>query len=243
MTCPKLAELEAKRKDDPQNQTNISRAKELEEFIKLLREELGHDVTEEETAKESTQPNPPPNNHGKPDSVQKPIVYNLKDKVLAKWSSGDRGFYPAVVTSISGSSVHPQYVVRFDIDGTMETISDLAKLKPHPVENKKRKADTLSDETSKIPGVISAPANIDPNLASKARKDAATANDASHQFKKSHRQIQPNKQLEGNKANWQKFQKHGKTPKAGKKESQFRTGDGFNARGESPSSETFDKIT
>ena len=66
-------------------------------------------------------------------------TFSVNDSVLAKWKSGDKSFYPARITSITGSSTNPVYIVTFKNYSTTETLSahDI-----RPLSNeKKRKAD------------------------------------------------------------------------------------------------------
>ncbi len=41
---------------------------------------------------------------------------------MAKWLSGDKGFYPARITSVTGSSTAPIYTVKFKSYDTVETL-------------------------------------------------------------------------------------------------------------------------
>ena len=80
-------------------------------------------------------------------------------------------------------------------------------------------------------GVISAAADINPALASQARKEPNKANDGPARPTKVSRKVKANRELEAGKAKWQEFASKGKFGKATKKESMFRTPDGVNARG------------
>ncbi|KAJ4364200.1 hypothetical protein N0V85_009304, partial [Neurospora sp. IMI 360204] len=43
-----------------------------------------------------------------------PVVnYQVNDTVMARWLSGDKGFYPAKIVSVTGSSTAPIYTVKF----------------------------------------------------------------------------------------------------------------------------------
>jgi len=50
------------------------------------------------------------------------IAYQVNDEVLAKWLSGDKKFWPARITSITGSSSAPIYLVRFKSYKGTETL-------------------------------------------------------------------------------------------------------------------------
>lgn len=155
--------------------------------------------------------------------------------MLAKWKSGDKSFYPARITSITGSSTKPVYIVTFKSYSTTETLS-AHDIKPLSTESKKRKADgtPASPSTASAPansGVISAAANIDPTLASQAKKEPSKVSDGPVRPAKVPRKVKANKELEAGKNKWQDFSTKGKTEKVAKKESMFRTPDGVNARG------------
>lgn len=51
-----------------------------------------------------------------------PVTYKVNDAVLAKWKSGDRAFYPAKISSITGSSSKPVYLVTFKGYNNTETL-------------------------------------------------------------------------------------------------------------------------
>ena len=164
-----------------------------------------------------------------------PATFSVNDSVLAKWVSGDKSFYPARITSITGSSSKPVYIVTFKSYATTETLS-AHDIKPILNESKKRKADgtpaTLT--TPIIPSnsnVISAAADINPALASQAKKEPSRVSDGPLRPPKVPRKVKANKELEAGKNKWQEFSTKGKTGKVAKKESMFRTPDGVNARG------------
>lgn len=168
---------------------------------------------------------------------------------MAKWVSGDKAFYPARITSITGSSTAPIYVVKFK---SYDTTEQLRAKDIRPVAQK-RKADgtpvgtTASAATgaqpqppppppmsiSTNPGVISAAASINPELAQKSREEAlANAADAKPKPKK----IKAKKELEAGKSKWQEFNNKSKFAKTNKskKDSMFRTPEGVHGRGRSP---------
>ncbi|KAK3342480.1 hypothetical protein B0H65DRAFT_220402 [Neurospora tetraspora] len=52
-----------------------------------------------------------------------PVVnYQVNDTVMARWLSGDKGFYPAKIVSVTGSSTAPIYTVKFKSYDTVETL-------------------------------------------------------------------------------------------------------------------------
>lgn len=172
---------------------------------------------------------------------QAPVSLRVNDMVLAKWLSGDKAFYPARITSITGSSADPVYSVTFKSYGNNETLKK-QDIKPISNESKKRKADASpapapaaaipSPAAPVVPGVISAAANINPELASQARKEPSKVSDGPTRPAKVPRKVKANKELEAGKSKWQEFANKSKLGKTAKKESMFRTGEGVNARGE-----------
>lgn len=171
------------------------------------------------------------------------MSYNVNDSVMAKWVSGDKAFYPARIMSITGSSTAPIYVVKFK---SYDTTEQLRAKDIRPVAQK-RKADgtpvgTSSpftappqqpppSSTSTNPGVISAAASINPELAQKSKEEILNAGDAKPKAKK----IKAKKELEAGKNKWQEFNSKSKFAKAhkGKKDSMFRTPEGVHGRGSS----------
>jgi survival-of-motor-neuron-related-splicing factor 30 len=174
-----------------------------------------------------------------------PVNYKVNDNVMGKWLSGDKGFYPARITSITGSSTAPIYVVKFK---SYDTTEQLRAKDIRPVAQK-RKADGTPVSTSSpfatpaqqpppsstsatpgTPGVISAAASINPELAQMSREDALNNTaDAKPKTKK----IKAKKELEAGKNKWQEFNNKSKFAKAhkGKKDSMFRTPEGVHGRG------------
>ena len=162
-----------------------------------------------------------------------PTTFSVNDTVLAKWHSGDKGFYPARITSITGSSTAPVYIVKFKSYDTTETLR-AKDIKPI-VNPNKRKADgtpvTASISTSSYgTNVISAAADINPDLG-KAKREPSKVSDGPVRPAKVPKKIKANKELEAGKNKWQDFAAKGKFGKAAKKESMFRTPEGVNGRG------------
>lgn len=162
-----------------------------------------------------------------------PVKFSVNDTVLAKWHSGDKGFYPARITSITGSSTAPVYIVKFKSYDTTETLR-AKDIKPI-VNPNKRKADGTPVVAS-IPkpptsaNVISAAADINPELAQQKKREPSLVSDGPVRPPKLPKKIKANKELEAGKSKWQDFATKGKFGKATKKESMFRTPDGVNGR-------------
>ena len=158
----------------------------------------------------------------------------VNDTVLAKWHSGDKGFYPARITSITGSSMAPVYIVKFKSYDSTETLR-AKDIKPM-VNPNKRKADGTAVVASnpKPPtntNIISAVADINPELANQTKREPSKVSDGPVRPAKVPKKIKANKELEAGKNKWQDFAAKGKFGKTAKKESMFRTPEGVNARG------------
>lgn len=160
--------------------------------------------------------------------------FEVNDTVSAMWKSGDRGFYTARITSITGSKNDPVYIVKFQKYGTTETLKS-RDIRPLSNEAKKRKADGISGSSTpvppaSVPGVISAVANVDPSLAQQVRREPSKVSDGPIRPAKIPKKVKANKELEAGKAKWQEFAMKGKAGKIAKKDSMFRTGESVNAR-------------
>lgn len=165
-----------------------------------------------------------------------PTSFAVNDTVSARWKTGDGAWYTARITSITGSTSKPVYIVTFKNYATTETLS-AKDIKPLPTDSRKRKADGTPGMSSTPappanPNVISAAANVDPALASQARKEPSKVSDGPIRPAKMPRKVKANKELEAGKSKWQDFATKGKMGKVAKKDSMFRTPDGVNARGE-----------
>lgn len=164
-----------------------------------------------------------------------PTSFKVNDMVLAKWHSGDKGFYPARITSITGSSTAPVYIVKFKNYDTTETLR-AKDIKPI-INPNKRKADgtpvaaSIPSPAPVNPNVISAAADINPELAQQTKREPSKVSDGPVRPAKVPKKIKANKELEAGKSKWQDFAAKGKFGKAGKKDSMFRTPEGVHGRG------------
>ena len=167
------------------------------------------------------------------DEPDTPTNFAVNDTVLAKWHSGDKGFYPARISSITGSSTAPVYIVKFKSYDTTETLR-AKDIKPI-VNPNKRKADgtpvAASISTPPSTNVISAAADINPDLAQITKREPSKVSDGPVRPAKLPKKIKANKELEAGKSKWQDFAAKGKFGKAAKKESMFRTPEGVHGRG------------
>lgn len=171
------------------------------------------------------------------DEPEAPTGFSVNDTVLAKWHSGDKGFYPARITSITGSSTAPVYIVKFKNYDTTETLR-VKDIKPITNPNKRKADGTPVVSSLPIPSVnasiISAAADIDPELAQQTKREPSKVSDGPVRPAKVPKKIKANKELEAGKNKWQDFASKGKLGKAAKKESMFRTPEGVHGRGKLP---------
>lgn len=231
---------------DPDNIELLDLKNEIEELIKLTETS----IAELKPAESASKPHPPKKGSWSRDSASQkpaqdteephpsPASLSVNDTVLARWASGDNAFYPARITSITGSSSNPMYLVSFKSYNTVEnlTAKDIRPISGN--DSRKRKADATpgsSAHSSPAPpppsNVISAAADINPALATAARNEPK-AGDEANRPTKVQRKVKASRELEDGKNKWQNFAAKSKG-KFGKKDSMFRTGDSVNARGES----------
>ncbi|KAI1326595.1 hypothetical protein F5Y16DRAFT_400292 [Xylariaceae sp. FL0255] len=241
-------------RDDPSNAELLALKSELDDALELLNETLA-ELKPTKAPLKPTSPSPPPapekwsrENHPAfkkappPEDLDSgPVNLKVNDNVMAKWVSGDRAFYPARITSITGSSTAPIYVVKFK---SYDTTEQLRAKDIRPMAQK-RKADGTPANTESSssapaqppqpssstsnPGVISAAASINPELAQKNREDLlGNSGDAKPKAKK----IKAKKELEAGKNKWQEFSTKSKFAKSSKtkKDSMFRTPEGVHGR-------------
>lgn len=232
---------------DPDNSELQSLKTELEELITLTETSIAE---LKPPATSSNQPPPPPRETWKEQGPRKsrdenieeahpplPASFRVNDNVLARWVSGDGSFYPARITSITGSSSNPMYLVTFKSYSTKENLTS-KDIRPVAGFDRKRKADGTPGSSASPspaqppPNVISAAADINPALANQARQEPSKVGDGLPRPAKVPRKVKANKELEEGKNKWKDFAAKSKSKgKFGKKESMFRTGDSVNARG------------
>lgn len=246
LTCPvQLETVQSSLQVEPDNTELQSLQTELEELITLTETA----IAELKPAAPVHQAQPASRDSWKKDNASKPAADNkdeivpsqpasftVNEHVLARWVSGDGSFYPARITSITGSASNPVYLVSFKSYATVENLTSKDIRPVQGNDNRKRKADGPSGSSaspSPAPSnVISAAADINPTLANQARNEAPQASDA--RPAKVPRKVKATRELEEGKNKWKDFaaKTKGKSKsKLGKKDSMFRTGDGVNARG------------
>ncbi|KAK1836655.1 splicing factor spf30 [Podospora conica] len=242
--------------DDPQNAELLALRAELEQMLELLNESIvelqqaaapapapaaPQSKKPASAAAAEEQPKWDRENHPafkkaaaaepapeEPAQQQQDVVYQVNDNVLARWMAGDKGFYPARITSVTGSKTAPIYTVRFKSYDTVETVRG-KDIKPVPggaaaaaeVVGQKRKADGI---------VLSAGQELYPHAVEQKKLDAEKKGDKyDDQGRPKFKKIKAKKELEAGKNKWQEFTAKGKG-KVAKKESMFRTPEGPGGR-------------
>jgi survival of motor neuron-related-splicing factor 30 len=215
--------VQAQLKGDPDNAELNSLRTELDEMIALLNESLSElkpkqakpAPTPQERAPRESQARKPAAADDRDAGKEGVVAYQVNDNVMAKWVSGDKAFYPARITSITGSSTDPVYIVKFKSYDTTET---LRARDIRPVSNK-RKADgtpASSAPTQAAPSaaaasnngvVLSAAAKPNPDHQQQQAKRDAERNQAldSNGKPPKAKKIKANKELEAGKNKWQEF--------------------------------------
>ncbi|KAM0322291.1 hypothetical protein ACHAQA_009580 [Verticillium albo-atrum] len=248
-------------KDDPENAELRNLQAELQEMMSLIDESLAElqpkqapkpaaplkAATPPEPEKWSRENHPafkktaaappPPPAEDEAAAAAAQATYNVNDTVLAKWVTGDKGFYPARITSITGSSTARVYIVKFKSYDTTETLraKDI-----RPVSNKRKADGTPASPApagsltgaaagpSTSNGVVtSASASIYPEQQARLDAEKKAAEGAAKPPKA--KKIKANKELEKGKSKWQDFNSKSKFGKT-KKDSMFRTPDGVHGR-------------
>ncbi|KAJ6261188.1 hypothetical protein Dda_3856 [Drechslerella dactyloides] len=238
-----LQSVEGALKGSPDNKELLDLKKELEELISLT--EIV--IAEQNPAPASPAPQSAATNNGNSTNRKRPaesaaetasngvapptVTYNVGDQVQARWISGDGALYPARITTVTGSSKNPVYVVTFTgYDNSTETLTgkDI-----RPASNKKaRVSPPAQAATPTNTAVISQAPTLNPSALEAGKKEK----DGEALGKKAARKVRANKELDESKSKWQAFAAKGvKSSKAGKakkigESSMFRTPDGIHGR-------------
>ncbi|SPN97431.1 uncharacterized protein DNG_00945 [Cephalotrichum gorgonifer] len=262
-------------RDDSDNAELKGLHDELRDMISLIDESIAElkpaqPPAPKPTAQQPSPPPPPPRAHETrpgasatpavvpplaeaPLDEEPPVPYQVNDEVLAKWMSGDKKFWPARITSITGSSAAPIYLVKFKSYKGTET---LRSKDIRPVSNK-RKADSQPDTTPVAASASAASDNNNSGTNSPAPRSAGTGGggdgtvlsaaasrypapprEEDQQAKPPRpKKIKATRELEAGKNKWQEFSAKSKgskgskgVSKAFKKESMFRTPEGVHGR-------------
>ncbi|KAF8473949.1 hypothetical protein BDZ91DRAFT_827663 [Kalaharituber pfeilii] len=249
-----LESVEAALKGDPDNTELANLAAELKEVIALtetvLAEERGATAPASSNAVSTASTNAPDRrvNELKRDSPSTSVdntaagtgavhSFTVGDNVLARWTSGDNAFYPARITSITGSQTNPVYIVKFTSYNVSETLSS-QHIKPlSDSQQKKRKLDaTLTTSPAPVnSAIISQPANINAALAEQSKREPSKVSDGPPRPPKISKRVKHQRELNESKNKWQAFAAKGVKTGAGKAKkigetSMFRTPEGVHGR-------------
>ncbi|PHH77840.1 hypothetical protein CDD82_3337 [Ophiocordyceps australis] len=243
----------AQLRDDPENSDLIALQEELSNLITLLDENIAElrSKRPEKINKSAVAETPQPEiwsreNHpafkkasAQEEKEEPPANYQVNDTVMAKWLSGDKAFYPARITSITGSSTAPIYTVRFK---SYDTVESLRSRDIRPATNK-RKTDASTTTTTTTsasslatttpttaptaaPGLVS---SAGATMYAEAQTEAHSKETDAAQPPKP-KKLRAKKELEASKSKWQEFNSKSKVGKSLKKDSMFRTPDGIRGR-------------
>lgn len=156
-------------------------------------------------------------------------TYQVNEKVQARYKGK---FYSARILAVTGSSKDPKFTIKFDGWPDTPTLG-LAELKPIAAPVAPPQAKRKADEPPPPPShTYSAAANVDPELATQARKEPSKVSDGPPKPAKMAKKLKNNKTYEKSANDWKAFNsKMTGKGKMGKKDSMFRTGEGVHARG------------
>ncbi|KAI5807930.1 hypothetical protein DFH27DRAFT_288408 [Peziza echinospora] len=253
-----LESVEAALKDDPDNTELATLSVQLKEIITLTETVLAEEgssasTTPASNAQNGTSTHGPSkwtNEHGKRDAPSTPVdngaaaaatgaihSFTVGDNVLAKWTSGDNAFYPARITSITGSSKNPVYIVKFTSYNVSETLSSQHVKPLTDSQQKKRKLDAAASAspTPVNAAVISQPANINAALAEQSKREPSKVSDGPPRPPKVSKRVKHQRELNESKNKWQAFAAKGVKTGSGKSKkigesSMFRTPEGVHGR-------------
>lgn len=174
-----LAVVEEGLAEDPGNETLLDLKKELADLIGLLDEQNDNDgesggkeqseattpVEEVNRAKSASselhlESGGPPSESPPPYRPQHPpqekengnrVQFRAGDVVLAQWLSGDKQYYQAKITSVTGSMSKPRYTVKFPKHNSTETLAaESVRQMPTTHVNKKPTIPTKTRPADKV---------------------------------------------------------------------------------------------
>lgn len=165
-----------------------------------------------------------------------PVPYQVNDDIQAKWLSGDKKFWPARITSITGSSSAPIYLVKFKNYKGTET---LRSRDIRPVSNKRKaeappappSTDPLTTAPPPPPPSAAAGSSDGTVLSAAASRYPEPATEEAAAKPPRPKKIKAKKELEIGKNKWQEFNAKSKGKGSKKKDSMFRTPDSIHGRG------------
>lgn len=207
-----LATIEEDLLEDPTNQSLIDLKGELTDLICLIREAVNEGIADDskEDHKEGTfdseKPleDDPTNKYFLNENLESTKEFqrfNVGDIILAKWLTGDKQYYKAKVTSVTGSSHKPLYTVRFirkDIKIVETVNSDCVRTLP---QNRNKSVNT----------VLKAQARPHIQAETSSISKLQSADGGQSELGKTKPKHLPSKSqlLDTNKQKWQEFTKKG----------------------------------
>ncbi|KAL1899862.1 hypothetical protein Sste5346_002728 [Sporothrix stenoceras] len=115
--------------DDPGNDELLALKAELQSALEIIDDSMAELKPEPTSSKaasktESYQKAPADSSSASAahDESSAPVVYKVNESILARWVTGDKGFYPARIMSVTGSATAPMYTVKFKSYDTIETL-------------------------------------------------------------------------------------------------------------------------
>jgi survival-of-motor-neuron-related-splicing factor 30 len=124
-----LATIEEDLLEDPSNQSLLDLKEEIKDLIGLIRQAINEGIEDyadrvEESGKRASNRTDSLGKDSKESSIEsvtpeevveskKKQAFRVGDVILARWLSGDKQYYQAKITSVTGSSHNPMYTVRF----------------------------------------------------------------------------------------------------------------------------------
>lgn len=247
-----LAEVNEQIKESPSDETLIELKTELEDVIKLLREQVASSTQNASESKqtppkelpEKTEPSepprppspkhapPPPREPTEPRPSQPPQPHAVGDLILA--FSADKQWHRAKITSVTGSRESPLYTVKFSVGNSVETVGK-DNIRPLPGRDPKAQSARESVPAVSAPQYSGAP----PMKVAKASQEAESK---PRPVKQSTAKL-----LHQGQSKWQEFQRKG-VKIGGRKvhalgeNSMFRTSDKPPTIGQKPKRPGFKKL-
>lgn len=232
-----LQSVEVELRETPEDETLLALKEELTELIEMLEaegDEAEGGALDEPPVQLQSQPQPQPQLETKNDktsinheqetkqkssetllSTPTPIsgdkgLFKVGDQVLARWVSGDKQFYPAKVTAVTGSNANPMYMVKFPSkDGTVDTVR-AEGVKRYNVPSSHAPQSRSGSETSRNKPSFSPSAAA---AASNNPQQSSTNNSNVNGYNKGNKQPSKASILDESKNKWKQFQSRGSKSK------------------------------
>ncbi|BFZ60239.1 hypothetical protein YB2330_001267 [Saitoella coloradoensis] len=136
---------------DPSNKELQSLKAELSDLIALTKSYLT-EASKEATQTQTSSSGSAFKSTSQPAKTSEKVSFKVGDEVMAKWVSGDKEWYPAKVTVVSGTEGKHVYTVQFTQYGTIETLPSGNNIRPLDASRKRTYEDLAPAFTSSAPG-------------------------------------------------------------------------------------------